>query len=233
MFQHRRHPNHGTNATRPMAEQDHISAVYRIRNTVNEKVYVGSAVNSRKRWLRHKYYLNKGTHYNRRLQAAWTKHGEPAFIFEIIEAVEREEDLDSREQVYLDAALASSLAYNICRTAGSMLGVTFTAATRAKMSARMLGNTRRRDYCAKVPVAERRPPPRSAETRARLSLALKGKPSAWKGRTASAESRAKMSAAKKGIPRSAETIAKMSAAMMGNTRRRDYLLALAAARNKL
>lgn len=56
-------------------------------------------------------------------------------------------------------------------------------------------------------------PPRSAETRAKLSAANKGKTSGNKGNTYShsAETRARMSAAKKGRKVSAETRAKMSA----------------------
>jgi group I intron endonuclease len=170
-----------------------VCGIYRIRNTLNGRVYVGSAVNTSKRWMLHRIHLNRGDHHCPLLQRAWVKHGEPAFVFEIIEVVERTRDLESREQVYLDDAFATGLAYNICRTAGSILGVRRTEATREKLS---LVNKGRR---------------RSAEARARMSLAHKGVP-------LSPERCARQSAARKGIPTripSAETRAKMSLAKKG------------------
>lgn len=66
-----------------------LCGIYRIRNTLNEKVYVGSAVDIRKRWQGHKSHLDEGVHHCRYLQRAWLKHGEIAFVFEFIEAVKR------------------------------------------------------------------------------------------------------------------------------------------------
>jgi group I intron endonuclease len=112
-----------------------LSGIYWIRNTLNGKRYVGSAVNVDKRLRDHRALLNKGAHHCRSLQYAWVKHSEAAFIFEPIEAVEpTKAALDSREQAHLDTAFATGLAYNICRKAGSCLGVKRSAATRGKMS---------------------------------------------------------------------------------------------------
>jgi group I intron endonuclease len=226
-----------------------FSAVYQIRNVVNGKVYVGQTVNLTDRWALHRRELNKGIHHCFRLQRAWVKHGEIAFVFEIIEAVEpNKKALDAREQVHLDAAFAAGLAYNVALKAGSNLGMRHSATTRAMISATLKGRPLTAETRAKMSAAHKGLRP-SAETRtkmsasmrgntrrrtywaklpaarrAELSLGREGLPSPFKGRRHSPESRAKMSAARKGIPRSAETIAKMSAAMMGNTRRRDGLL---------
>jgi group I intron endonuclease len=114
-----------------------LSGIYRIRNVVNGKVYVGSAVNVTKRWRIHKRHLNKGTHHCRHLQSAWLKYRAESFVFEIIEAVEpTREALLSREQVCLTEALASGLCYNLAPTAGSALGVKRSEAWIAKARSR-------------------------------------------------------------------------------------------------
>jgi predicted GIY-YIG superfamily endonuclease len=50
-----------------------ISGVYEIKNTLNNKRYIGSSVNIQKRWYAHKRMLNLNTHPNKHLQAAWNK----------------------------------------------------------------------------------------------------------------------------------------------------------------
>lgn len=165
-----------------------LSGIYRIRNLLDGKVYVGSAVNIRDRWRRHRERLTKGVNCSPHLQAAWKKYGEAAFVFDLIEVVERKEDLIAREQIHLDALFAAGHHYNTSPTAGSPLGVKHTEATRAK----------RRAYRA------------SAETRAKLSLA-------HVGRVIPAEIRAKMSLAKKSRPMSAENRAKIAARSKGKT----------------
>ncbi len=60
------------------------SAVYQIRNLKNNKIYVGSSVNIKKRFAEHKSSLRKNKSTNIILQAAWNKYGEHNFIFEIL-----------------------------------------------------------------------------------------------------------------------------------------------------
>jgi group I intron endonuclease len=61
-----------------------ITGIYIIRNTVNNKVYVGSATDIRKRWRDHKWHLNHNKHHNSHLQASWNKYGINAFEFSVI-----------------------------------------------------------------------------------------------------------------------------------------------------
>ena len=63
------------------------SAVYIIRNAVNDKVYIGSAINPNRRWGQHKTDLRGSRHSNIHLQASWEKYGEAAFSFSILEEV--------------------------------------------------------------------------------------------------------------------------------------------------
>ena len=58
--------------------------IYKIENKVNNKCYIGSSKNIKKRWQEHKRTLKKGTHHSKALQNAWNKYGEENFIFEIL-----------------------------------------------------------------------------------------------------------------------------------------------------
>lgn len=82
--------------------------IYQIRNLKNEKVYIGSSNNLKKRWNDHKYLLNKNSHHSYHLQRSWNKYGEDSFVFEILEECD-EDVLLYREQYYLDTILEADL----------------------------------------------------------------------------------------------------------------------------
>ena len=60
------------------------SGVYQIVNTIDNKRYIGSAVNLRKRKNEHFAHLRRGVHHSIYLQRAYNKHGRDAFCFEIL-----------------------------------------------------------------------------------------------------------------------------------------------------
>lgn len=72
-------------AKRPMG-------VYRIRNSQDDKVYVGFATDLPARFNRHKAELKFGSHRNRELQKMWNSFGEFAFEFEILDVLDHEEN---------------------------------------------------------------------------------------------------------------------------------------------
>lgn len=72
--------------------------IYQIRNVVNGKVYVGSSVDLINRRSNHFRQLRKNIHHNIKLQYSYNKHGELSFVFEVVEFVDKPEDLISREQ---------------------------------------------------------------------------------------------------------------------------------------
>jgi len=59
--------------------------IYIIRNLVNNKIYIGSSVNIKRRFSQHKSTLRHNTHRNKHLQNAWNKYGEINFEFVILE----------------------------------------------------------------------------------------------------------------------------------------------------
>jgi len=82
--------------------------IYRITNIKNNKIYIGSAKCFQVRASQHASSLRKQKHQNKHLQASFNKHGEDAFLFEVVEVIEgdrlartiREEEL-LKEQVGL------------------------------------------------------------------------------------------------------------------------------------
>ena len=96
--------------------------IYKIINAINNKFYVGSAVNFEKRKARHIWRLRRGDHANKHLQSAWEKYGEDAFVFAIVQEVLENEDLLAVENIWLKEHVGKEYCYN--------LGTDATAPTR-------------------------------------------------------------------------------------------------------
>ena len=174
------------------------TGVYCWRNTVNGKVYVGSAsVSISLRRRLHRNELRRGVHGNRHFQAAWRKYGEAAFTFEVIEECSPDDCL-TREQFWIDELNATDpqRGYNICPVAGNRRGVKASDETRAKLSAAHLGKTYSEYQRASMRVPK---PPRTAEHCAAMSAAQKG-------RVFTEEHKRKLSAGRKGKLRGEENV---------------------------
>lgn len=83
-----------------MGKANKVSGIYKIKNKVNDKIYIGQSVNIYKRWCDHRYYLNSNSHQNIHLQRAWNKYGKDSFEFSVIEECLNLE-LDKREECYI------------------------------------------------------------------------------------------------------------------------------------
>lgn len=80
-----------------------MQGVYKIENTKNKKIYIGSSKNIENRIKTHKRNLQKGCHHSVKLQRAWDQvSNSNVFTFEIIEEVNDSNDLKVREQYYID-----------------------------------------------------------------------------------------------------------------------------------
>lgn len=66
--------------------------VYRICNTVNDKIYIGISFDLRKRLREHYYTLTKNRHGNKHLQSSVNKYGIDKFLFEIVEILSKNID---------------------------------------------------------------------------------------------------------------------------------------------
>lgn len=111
------------------------AGIYRIKNNVNGKSYIGSTRNFRKRKSEHLRTLINNTHHSILLQRAYNKYGVENFIFEVVELCNIVELL-KREQWFIDNYEVSKAitGYNICPIAGSPAGKPCTEEHKAKIS---------------------------------------------------------------------------------------------------
>lgn len=83
--------------------QANSNGIYRIINTVNQRVYYGSAKRFKSRFASHNNLLLNNKHSNAFLQFDYNKCGTMAFVFEVVELVEgTKQDRLKREQFYID-----------------------------------------------------------------------------------------------------------------------------------
>jgi group I intron endonuclease len=73
--------------------------VYQIRNIVNDKVLIGSALDLPGILNRHKFQLKMGNHSNGALQAEWNEFGGENFAFEILDEITPKEGRDHKEEL--------------------------------------------------------------------------------------------------------------------------------------
>lgn len=190
------------------------NVIYKIRNVVNDKFYVGSTVDSRKRFWAHRKALRLGTHDCVHLQRAWNKYGEDCFKFEIIEQLDSRDALYPAEQKWLDEHFGKDYCYNVAAHADSPMRDA-SPEVRAKLAAKTKawlereGHPRQGHKCTPEEIAlsaERRKGKHagaehyrygktvSEEVRKKIGDTQRGKPKA-PGRTVSAEGKAKIRAA--------------------------------------
>ncbi len=112
-------------------EQAKLSGIYVIRNKINNKIYIGSAVNLQNRFWIHFSKLRANNHVNKHLQASFNKNGENSFTFNLLELVEDKDQLINREQHYIDTLQPH---YNIAKQAGRPPEIEWTDEMRVKHS---------------------------------------------------------------------------------------------------
>lgn len=188
------------------------SGIYKITNTVNRKIYIGSAINLKDRTTNHLWCLRNKRHCNGHLQKSFNKYGESAFLFEIIEYCKPYECI-SREQFYIDIFIKQgSDLYNICLTAGSVLGRKMSEETKRKIGLKNSQNKmsdEQKSHLRKLNLGKKR----SKEAIKKMILKRTGS-------TMSNEAKIKISASNKGKPKSESHKEAMRAARAKSTYKR-------------
>ena len=94
--------------------------IYKIINTKNNKIYVGSSVDIKKRREKHFWMLEKGIHDNKFLQSSYDRDGKENFVFEIVEMCD-EKDLVEKENSYILENKTNDMdfGYNLCLVSDS------------------------------------------------------------------------------------------------------------------
>lgn len=113
------------------------SGIYQIKNMINGKVYIGSAINFSKRKQEHFNYPKKSAIL---LQKALTKYGKGNFEFTQIEFCEKE-SLYKNEQYWMDhfQSYKREFGYNIAEKAEGSRGGTKEGAAKSVKTKRLKG----------------------------------------------------------------------------------------------
>lgn len=90
-----------------------MTGIYKITNTINNKVYIGLSNNIEERWKTHKkrYKIKTDKEYEKHLYRAFRKYGLDAFTFEIIEICSKEQ-LPNREIYWISYYNSYANGYN-------------------------------------------------------------------------------------------------------------------------
>jgi group I intron endonuclease len=173
--------------------------IYRITCTTTSKIYIGSALNLRKRLYEHFGTLRRNTHHNAALQRAFNKYGPDAFTFDILEFVLIPELLTAHEQFWFSKLRPfGKNGFNLDRVAGSSLGRVLSIETKGKIGTAHRGKP--------SPNLGKKMTPEQLEHHILVHT----------GKKASEETKRKQAEARKGTKRSPETREKMRLAALGH-----------------
>lgn len=164
------------------------TAVYKITNTVNNKLYIGISSKPKARWSTHKRRCRKGE--ASKLYSAMDKYGVDKFTFDLITWCENRSDANELECFLISELEAQSKGYNI--TAGGD-SANVTEETKEKLRLINLGRVV------------------SKATREKISRSSIGK----KKKPLSDETKYKLSVINKGLKHSAEAVEKIKQASLG------------------
>jgi group I intron endonuclease len=151
-----------------------ITGIYKILNKINNKVYIGSAVNIRKRWRDHKWHLIHNIHHNSHLQSAWNKYSINNFEFSIIIECTIEELLIKEKEFMLKFNSHDNVyGYNVNDPEHSFLNKKHSEKTKKILSLQKQGanNPMFGKHGIEHPMFEK---PVSVKTRNKISLGRKG-----------------------------------------------------------
>ena len=216
------------------------TGIYKISNTIDNKIYIGSAYNFKDRWASHRYELLNEKHPNTILQNFVCKYGIACLVFEIVEKCDSQFLLE-REQFYLDTLKPE---FNISKFASSFFkgmkhseeakdkirkknsGRKFTEEHRQKISKGHKGKVVSEETRKKLSIVKKGTVA-SEETKRKISKGCKGKIVSWEtrekmrirstGRKHTEQSKRKISRSQKGKIISEENKQKTRERMLGNT----------------
>ena len=153
-----------------------LCGIYKIESKIKPcRVYIGSAININKRWIRHKTQLKNNIHNNKKLQNHYNKYGVNDLVFSVLQLCNNNE-LIKIEQTYLDN---NETYFNILNFAYSLSGFKHKEETKK--------------YLSKINKGHKMTP----EQNHKNSIAQTGKISWMRGKKFSMEHRKNISEAKK------------------------------------
>lgn len=171
-----------------------VPGIYKIQSKAKpDRIYIGSAVNLKHRWISHQSDLRLNKHVNRKLQNHYNKYGVEDLVFSVLLVCEKE-NLIQNEQYYLDS---HKTYFNLCPIAGNNLGMKWSSESRHNLCVnwKPRDNKRKGAHLTEETKQKLREAnlgkKASKETKEKISIALKG-------RACSEETKRKISARHKG-----------------------------------
>jgi group I intron endonuclease len=108
--------------------------VYEIKCLTNGRSYIGSSIDTVRRFKAHRWALARGAHANKKLQAAWNKYGADQFRFSVLISCQPDLQLFFEQRV-IDALRTVEAGFNLARSVSApMLGLAHTEEARRKLS---------------------------------------------------------------------------------------------------
>jgi group I intron endonuclease len=153
-----------------------MCGIYVIKNTINNKRYIGQSIEIKGRFKRHIRELKNNVHGNDYLQKNWNKYGCCSFELNIIEYCLREE-LNQKEIYYINLYNSSNRNYGYNLTLGGQNGTIPNEETKIKISNKLRGKKRTNEIKEKMS-GENHPmygKHHTKETKLKISNAQKGK----------------------------------------------------------
>ncbi len=117
------------------------SGIYSIINIKNQKIYIGSAVDVKKRLREHKSLFKRNKHHNSHFQHSWNLYSELNFQFNVVEFCDKSL-IKNREKFYIDLFDSKNpeKGYNINDPDNGFLGIKHTDDTKKKLSIQKIGS---------------------------------------------------------------------------------------------
>jgi len=131
-----------------------IIGIYKIKNLINNKVYIGSSISIMNRFSTHKRLLINNIHFNKHLQSSFNKYGISNFKFEILEDLKfiDKKLIQEREEFHIKFYNAndSNYGYNKRIVCDTNLGMKFTDEHIEKLKISHIGNKRSKEAHLKI-----------------------------------------------------------------------------------
>lgn len=184
------------------------SSIYKITHVASVRFYIGSAVNTKARWVRHEQQLKRNQHHSKYLQRIYNKYGANSIKFEVIEYCDKE-NLLAREQYYLDTL---NPVLNAHKIAGSPLGHKWSDEAKKRHSEMLKGRKVTFSDEGKANILAALKKPKTEDHRKKLSEAAKRRGTAHLN---TPENHEKVAAKHRGMKRSEETRKRISESKKG------------------
>jgi len=177
-----------------MAYKNPISGIYKIQSKVHpDRCYIGSAVDLKSRWSKHKSWLSRQEKKNMILQSHYNKYGLEDLEFSIVAICDREDLVPENGVIWLEQCFILAYHYkgrdkpyfNICDTAGSTINRPCSEEQKEKLRIINTGKKQSAELIEKriAPLRGRKRPPFSEEWCRHIGESLSGEKGYWWGKT--------------------------------------------------